>query len=75
MSGAEVSPMFYECSGCQAVMSFRRHPQAVCPECGMAGVMFCLLDDEDMADLRLRELDFSVTVQMGDVSESIIEAR
>ena len=52
--------MFYECSGCQAVMAFASSPPHVCPECGLAGILFCLLDDQDLAELMSREADFTV---------------
>ncbi|HZN95683.1 MAG TPA: hypothetical protein VFB81_23380 [Myxococcales bacterium] len=54
--------MFYECSGCQAVMAFAGRPPHVCPECGLAGILFCLLDDQDLADLMSREVDFTVSL-------------
>jgi hypothetical protein len=41
--------MFYECSGCQVVMAFASSPPHVCPECGRAGILFCLLDGQDLA--------------------------
>jgi hypothetical protein len=49
--------MFYECSGCQVVMAFISAPPHVCPECGRAGIVFCQLDDQDLAGLMLGEAD------------------
>ncbi len=63
--------MFYECSGCRVVMAFACAPPHVCPECGRAGIVFCLLDDQDLAGLLLvgtdvaREVDFTAFFEGG----------
>ena len=61
--------MFYECSGCQVVMAFASSPPHVCPECGRAGILFCLLDDQDLADLVSRQVDFTVTLDPGAIED------
>jgi hypothetical protein len=61
--------MFYECSGCQTVMAFGSRPPHVCPECGRAGILFCLLDDQDLAELVSRQADFTVTLDPGAIAD------
>jgi hypothetical protein len=61
--------MFYECSGCQVVMAFGSSPPHVCPECGRAGILFCLLDDQDLADAMAREAGFAVTLDASAIED------
>lgn len=41
--------MYFECSECQVVLH-AEHPPLICPRCGLAGVIFCSIDEGELAE-------------------------
>jgi hypothetical protein len=42
--------MYYECSECQVVVS-GNEPPFICPRCGLAGVVFCAIDEQEAFEI------------------------
>ncbi len=54
--------MYYECNECQVVLHGDR-PPVVCPNCGLAGVLYSPVDDATVAE-HLAEGDETIELEL-----------